>query len=461
MSYVTDAIDYLIRKGVDFCDARLESRETLRIEIVNGEIRAINSSKQRGLSIRALIDGVWGYASTTKFDTESIKETAEKAFKAAKVLAEKAKRKKILLNSIVRTEEAKPRILIHPWNVPLSKKLDILFSINKVQKEYSEKIVNVTTNYHERIDHYELANSLGSLLIWDEIRLSVYSMSIAREAGKMQYSFMHKSGTRGFELLKELNIEEEGKKVSEEAVKLLSAKKPPAGYLTVIADPSVAGVLAHEVMGHASEADEVIKKRSFLTGIIGKQVGSELVTMVDDGTLNGAYGSIPFDSEGTPSSRTVIIDKGIYTSYLHNLETASLMGVEPTGNGRAQDFNRRIFVRMTNTFFAPGEWSFDEIISDTKEGLLAIKSIGGMEDPVGGGFQTTVLMGYIVKNGELADLVRGFTLSGKALEILRTVDAVSKEFRLEGGYCGKGEEDFVPVSTGGPYMRAKMLVGGG
>ncbi|MHA1617342.1 MAG: TldD/PmbA family protein [Candidatus Njordarchaeales archaeon] len=460
MPSVTDVVDYLIRKGVDFCDARLESRGTLRIEVVNSEIRAISSNEQRGLAIRVLINGVWGYASTTRLDKESIREAAEKAFKAAKVLAERAGRKKILLNSIVRTEEAKPRILIHPWEVPLSEKLDVLFSINKVQKEYSEKIVNVTTNYHERIDHYELANSLGSLLVWDEIRLSVSSASIAREAGKMQYSFMRKSGTRGFELLKELNPEE-GRKVSEEAVKLLSAKKPPAGYLTVIADPSVAGVLAHEVMGHASEADEVIKKRSFLTGIIGERVGSELVTMVDDGTLNGAYGSIPFDSEGTPSSRTVIINKGVYTSYLHSLETASLMRVEPTGNGRAQDFNRRVFVRMTNTFFEPGEWSFDEIISDTKEGLLALKSIGGMEDPVGGGFQTTVLMGYIIKNGELTDLVRGFTLSGKALEILKTVDAVSKEFRLEGGHCGKGEEDYVPVSIGGPYMRAKMLVGGG
>ena len=207
--------------------------------------------------------------------------------------------------------------------------------------------------------------------------------------------------------------------------------------------------------------DEIVKKRSFLTDAVGKTVASELITMVDDGTIKGAYGSIPFDSEGTPSSRTVIIEKGVYKGYMHNLETAAIMGVEPTGNGRAQDFNRRVWVRMTNTFFESGDWSLDEIISDTKEGILALKAISGMEDPVGGGFESRALMGYTIENGKKKDLIRSFTLTGNALEILKTVDAVSKDFKLDGGHCGKGEEDWVPVTTGGAYLRAKIIVGGG
>jgi len=229
----------------------------------------------------------------------------------------------------------------------------------------------------------------------------------------------------------------------------------------VIIDPDVAGLLAHEVMGHASEADEIVKKRSFLTGVVGKKVGSELVTMVDDGTVPGAYGTIPFDSEGTPSSKTIIIENGVYKGYMHNLETAAIMNVKLTGNGRAQDYNRRVWVRMTNTFFEKGDWDLEEMISETKKGLLALKALSGMEDPVGGGFEARVLKGYIIENGEKKNFVRSFTLTGKALDILKTVDAVSKDFTLHGGSCGKGEEDFVPVSTGGPYMRAKILVGGG
>ncbi|RLE72748.1 MAG: TldD/PmbA family protein [Thermoprotei archaeon] len=460
MDVISDIIEYLLTKDVDFCDARLEERKQLNITVVNDEIRAISSSENRGISIRVLVNGAWGYASTTKDTWEEIKRTADMAVKMAKALSEGSS-KKIEIHGVVSTEEAKPRVLMHPWDVSIEEKLDTLFTLNRIERSYDNRIVNVTSRYAERIDHFELANSLGSVLVWDEVRTRIGSIVVAAEAGRMQYSYFHKDGTVGFELIKNLNLEEEGQKVAKEAVDLLSAKKPPAGQLTVIADPSVAGVLAHEVMGHASEADEIVKRRSFLTDAVGKVVGSEYITMVDDGTISGAHGSIPFDSEGTPASRTVIIEKGVYKGYMHSLETAAIMDTEPTGNGRAQDFNRRIFVRMTNTFFEPGDWSFEEIIEDTKDGLLALKSLGGMEDPVGGGFQTTVLMGYIIRDGELKDFVREFTLSGKALEILKTVDAVSKEFELHGGYCGKGEEDWVPVSTGGPYLRAKILVGGG
>ncbi|MFX0095558.1 MAG: TldD/PmbA family protein, partial [Candidatus Hodarchaeota archaeon] len=233
------------------------------------------------------------------------------------------------------------------------------------------------------------------------------------------------------------------------------------GKLNVVRDGDIAGLIAHEVCGHASEADEVVKKRSFLTGLVGKKIGTEQITMVDDGTLEGAYGGYPFDSEGSPASKTTIIENGVFKGYMHTIETAVLMGVEPTGNARAQDYNRRIFARMTNTFFDKGDWKEEEIIADTKEGLLVQKAISGMEDVVGGGVQAIALKGYTIKNGEKTQLVRSITLTGKVLEILKTVDAVSKKLAFSGGTCGKGEEDFLPVTSGGPYMRAELIVGGG
>jgi TldD protein len=137
------------------------------------------------------------------------------------------------------------------------------------------------------------------------------------------------------------------------------------------------------------------------------------------------------------------------------------MGAEPTGNGRSQDYNRRVFVRMSNTFFDKGDWRNDEIIADTKDGILITKMIAGMEDVVGGGVQGTCLKGHIIKNGELVDLVRSLTITGKVLDILKTVDAVGDQLQFSGGNCGKGEEDFVPVTTGGPHMRMQLVVGGG
>src|SRR3989442_181884 len=170
--------------------------------------------------------------------------------------------------------------------------------------------------------------------------------------------------------------------------------------MTVVTDPGVSGLLAHEVMGHASEGDEIVKKRSFLTDQVGKKVGSPLVSMYDDGTYPGAHGSIPFDAEGTPAHKTTVIDRGIYRGFLHSLETSGMLKARPTGNGRAQDFGRRVWVRMTNTYFGAGRDKKDEILEDTKSGVLTRKWISGMEDPVGGSFQAVTQSGFRIQKGE-------------------------------------------------------------
>jgi len=455
---VEDIVEYLSRKDVDFCDARFERRYSLSIGVVNGELRYINTGVSEGVSIRVFIGGAWGYASTTDISWDSLKSAADRAYRNAKRLRGE---KKLSLDAITTSMSVRAPIKINPMDIDLGDKIDVLMTLDRAQREADSRIANSNSAYSESILSFHLANSLGGNVLWEEIRTRIVAYSLASEAGNIQYSFFVKDGTVGFELIKGIDLNAEGDRVAKEAVEMLSAKRPPSGLMTVIVDPSVSGVLAHEVMGHASEADEIIGRRSFLSNMIGKTVASEVITMIDDGTVPGAHGTIPFDSEGTMSSRTIIIGNGVYRGYMHSLETAALMGLKPTGNGRAQDFNRKVFVRMTNTFFERGDWKLEEIIEDTKEGVLALKSISGMEDPVGGGFETRVLRGYIIRNGEKKDLIRGFTLTGKALEILKTVDAVSREFELHGGTCGKGEEDSVPVSTGGPYMRAKILVGGG
>jgi len=137
------------------------------------------------------------------------------------------------------------------------------------------------------------------------------------------------------------------------------------------------------------------------------------------------------------------------------------MRTQPTGNGRAQDPFRRVFVRMTNTYFEAGDWTLEEMLEDVKFGVMTDHFIRGMEDPVGGGFEGQALRGFLIENGKVTDMLRSFTLTGKALEILKTTDAVAKDVRLGGGNCGKGSEDYVPVSDGGPYCRSRVILGGG
>jgi len=446
--------------GGEFADARFETQKAKQISVVNGSIRTFSSIERNGLAVRLKLGGAWGFASTTTLTSDAIENAARTAYKLAKTANTYSKEKIGIYETKPLKKKSKAKIKIDPENVDTDEKLKFVFALDEAQKATDKRIVSRTSNYVESLKNFELVNSSGSQLEWNEIRTHFSAMSIALDSGKRELGIETKGGTAGYELIKDTDPHVFGADVAKEAVELLSAVKPPSGLMTVIVDPEIAGVLAHEVMGHASEADEVIKHRSFLSEAVGKRVASNLVTMVDNGTIAGAYGSTPFDSEGTPSSRTVIIEKGIYKGFMHSLETAAALNSAPTGNGRTQDYNRRVWVRMTNTFFESGNWKLEEMISDTKEGLLALKAISGMEDPVGGGFQVRALKGYTIKNGEKKNLVRGFSLTGKALDILKTVDSVGKDFQLTAGLCGKGEEDYIQVTTGGPYMRAKIIAGG-
>lgn len=455
------AVNIALKLGAEFTDARFETYKARHISVVNGSIRSFNRSSRSGIALRVKLGSAWGLASTTTFDSESLRNTAKKAFQLAKQ-SSKYSREKILLPEMKAYKtRLKAKVKINHEDVDTQEKLEFVRTLDSAQAETDKRVVNRTSNYSEGLRNYELSNSVGSELHWNEVRTLFAAVSVVSEAGKLEYSSDYRGGTVGYELVKETDPNEFGRAVAKEAVEMLLAAKPPSGFMTVIVDSDIAGLLAHEVMGHASEADEVIRQRSFLSNAVGKRVGTDLVTMIDDGTMKQAYGSIPYDSEGTPSSKTVIIENGIYKGFMHSLETAGQFNTKPTGNARAQDYNRRVFVRMTNTFFEPKDSKLDEIIEDTKEGLLAVKAVSGMEDPVGGGFQARALKGYLIKNGQKKNLARSFTLTGKALDILKTVDMVGKDFRLWEGSCGKGEEDWIPVSTGGPYMRAKMIVGGG
>jgi TldD protein len=410
-----------------------------------------------GLCLRARHSGSWGYASTSDLEKKGVFMAAERAVSNAKLGTSKGVE---IPAGKAQKRDLKAVVGLHPSKVPLEEKLSLARDLEKAQR-ISPKIVNSSAYYMDSVRNNWLVNSFGSELKWEEVRGRLFGQPVASDGVRTELFYNIVDGTKGFEMFRSLDLDEFGRYCGKEALSMLSAKKCPSGQQVCITDPSVTGLLSHEVMGHASEADEIIKKRSFLSTVVGKKVASELITMVDDGTVEGAYGSIPFDDEGTPSSRTTIIEDGVYRGYMHSLETAAEMKVKPTGNGRAQDPFRRVFVRMTNTFFEAGDWTLEEMLEDVKFGVLTDRFISGMEDPVGGGFEAKTLRGFLIENGKVTDVLRSFTLTGKALEILKTTDAMGKEVRLDGGNCGKGIEDMVPVSDGGPYCRSHIILGGG
>jgi len=413
-----------------------------------------------GWGVRAFVGGAWGYASGTSTKAADLVAAAKRATAIARANAAAGVTKTSLRGVPDGRKTHKPACRIPPGDISGEEKVALATELDKALG--GEGIASTTAFYNESDIRSELANTAGARIAWREVRLRLFGQAIAQEGDRQEMAFDGRDASAGWEFIKAMDPAAFGHELRKEAMERLRAVKPPAGLQTVILDPDASGLLAHEVMGHASEGDEIVKRRSFLSSAVGKRVGTDLVTMYDDGTFPHGHGTIAVDSEGSPARKTRIIDRGIYKGYMQSLETAGALRARPTGNGRAQDFGRRVWVRMTNTYFAPGRDTKDAIIEDTKDGVLTKGWISGMEDIVGGGFQAVTQSGFLVKDGEITDRVRGMTLTGKALSILKSVDRVSKDLVLSGGTCGKGEaDDFVPVGAGGPYMRAKVVVGGG
>ncbi|MFP4196288.1 MAG: TldD/PmbA family protein [Methanomassiliicoccales archaeon] len=450
------AVGMMEREGAGSCDARYQEMMTLTIKVVDGTVRSLKRDRMGGICLRSRIGGTWGYSTTVDTDKDSISRAAREAVRQAGMGDAPGEP---LPKAVTESRTMGSGAKMHPVDICLEDKLEAVNLLDQVQR-VDDRVANTNSTYTESVRKNTLVNSFGAEKEWEEVRTAIGCMTVAADSGRTEFHYDSKDGTKGFELIMGSDLQTMGAECGQEAVKMLSAGKPPSGEMVCITDPGITGTLAHEVIGHAAEADEVVKGRSFLTGRVGEQVASEDITMIDDGTLEGAHGSIPLDDEGVPSFRSVLIQDGVYSGYLHTLETAATMGVEPTGNGRAEDYSRRVWARMTNTFFEPGDWTLDEMVEDMRYGIVTDKPISGMEDPVGGGFEAQALRGYLVEKGEIQGMVRSFALTGDALEILKTTDAVGLEFRLDGGFCGKGIEDMVPVSAGGPYCRSRIVVGG-
>lgn len=456
MDQLEKAVERMRMEGADFCDARYQTITSTGVAVVDAAVKRISEDRMRGVCLRARKKGSWGYATTVDVSRDTLLEAAVKAVRNAKAGNSPGK---LIPDMGGARADLKADVQIHPSKIGMDEKVQAAIDLDRAQK-VDPRIVNTNSMLREEVRQNQLVSSHDRQLSWEEVRSSLMVEAVASEAGRTEFFYDIRDGSKGFELVKTTDLEALGRNTGLEALKMLTAVKAPSGLVTCITDPSISGLLAHEVMGHASEADEIVKRRSFLTDMVGKKVGSPLITMVDDGTVLGARGTVPFDDEGTPSSRTTIIQDGVYQGYMHSLETAAEMGVKPTGNGRAQDFGRRVWVRMTNTFFEKGDQTLEEMIADVKLGVLTDRMISGMEDPVGGGFEAKALRGFLIENGQVTKMLRSFTLTGNALDILGTGDAVGKKVTLDGGYCGKGIEDWVPVSSGGPHCRFKIVLGG-
>jgi len=435
---------------IPYYEIRINKINATHIEIQNSHFEDISSNVEIGIGVRAF-SGSWGFSSANEM------RRAEEAIKIAMKIAKTSPgNAKIYFGDPIR-DESEIKVQKSFLDVDLEEKITFLTSLDSLLK--GDILPNRKIVYGDGIKEQLYFNSLGSEIktITPRVRLS-FSVT-AKKNGDMQTYWKIFGGTAGWEIIEKMNLEHWTSFVKEKAKNLLNASLPPSGEFDVIVDPELAGVFIHEALGHAAEGDAVKNGESIFEDKLGEKIAVEELTVVDDPTLEGKFGSYLYDDEGVKSKRVEIIKNGVLNEYLLDRETAAFFNLEPNGHGRAQNYNYQPLVRMSNTYIEPRGWKFEEMLEEVKNGLYLIGDKGGQVDIANGTFMFGAKEGYIIENGELTKPIRDVALSGKILEALKNIMAIGRDLKIEfPGYCGKGQ--WVSVDDGGPHILTRALVGG-
>jgi len=457
---INSSLENATELGAQYAEVRLVALTDSSISMRDGNLEKAIPGQEIGATLRVLADGSWGVHSTT--DISSIPSQIESTVKLAKAVA--ARRSKndtpINLAEVPIIEDSvhwSPKRDVR--NTELTEKLEYMNDLYKSASDH-EKIVSVMCGWHDEHIHTEFLSSEGMNRVWSFQRTLINAMVTAREASEV-VSYRTRHGREGgLELIEDCDLESLGSNAKDSALKLLTAKRAPSGKMPLIADRDLTGVYIHEALGHPCEADLVAAGDSCLDGKLGKKIGSDIVTVIDDPTIRGGYGAHPIDDEGLDTTEKCLIKNGILTEYLNHRETAHHFGIKPNAGARAQDGLHHPLVRMSNTLIKGGTHNdLDELLEDIDHGVYACGSRGGQVDTGRGSFQFAAQEAWLIENGELTTPLKDVSVSGLTLEILQNVDGLTKDSRLAApGFCGKGQT--VPVGDGGPIMRiSQALVG--
>ncbi len=421
------------------------------IVMKDGKVQEITSGNNWGGCVRVLKNGAWGVSFTT--NPGKMEDAGKSALKLANALDNNVK-----LADIEPTHDnVKSKAKLKLQDVSLDEKKEAMSAAEKAAN--LEAIVSTTINYVDGEGTTIFANSEGTDLQIEESRVALFMNAVAASDGIIQFGHKSTGGAAGFEVIQKEDLEKFGRVTAEKAIRLLKAELPPSGKFPVVMDPELTGVFIHEALGHASEADLILQNDSILKGKMGTQIGSSLITIVDDATMD-AFGYYPYDSEGVKTRKNILVKDGVLRSLLSSRETASQLDITPSGNARSVVGDQPI-VRMSNTYLKPGELKFEELIEDMDNGIYLKGSRGGQVDTGKGVFQFNAAESFLIKNGEVTNPLRDVSLSGNILEMLLKVDGVGSDFKMGVGFCGKSGQT-VPVGDGGPHVRVKeATVGGG
>ncbi|MCE5299584.1 MAG: TldD/PmbA family protein [Spirochaetia bacterium] len=433
--------------GFSIWDIFEENSVSLQIVYEDNRAEKAVSGTDNGIGIRGIKDGMTSYGFAN--DEAGAAGVIERLTSGAGEAVEFKRAKPGFIN----------RVAIDPASVEFSKKMRMLEEVNAFCRAFSPYVKQVSISYGERRQQVEIASDSMELAGDTRTYTNCGIMVIAEKAGRIETGYTVLAGHRGFELFDNGALLKKAEEAASLAVRLLDVDAKITGEMTAVISSSAGGTMIHEAVGHSLEADLVQKGLSQYAGKKGGKVASDVITVVDDATIEGRRGSFSFDDEGIPSQRTVLIENGILKNYMYDRETAAKDAVLSTGNGRRESYRFKPIPRMRNTMIAPSTGTACDLVRDTKSGIFVVRMGGGQVNTVTGEVVFEGMEGYRIENGEVGTPVRGATLMGTGVGVLNTIDAVCSDLGFDAGTCGKDGQG-VPVADAQPTLRIpKILVG--
>ncbi|MDD4154790.1 MAG: TldD/PmbA family protein [Bacilli bacterium] len=455
-SLAIDVLNAGLETGADFAEIYLEQNNASFLMLENGKTESALSSTTYGAGIRLLnkLQSVYGY--TNDLSRKGL-------MKLATSLAKSFKGERLLTVEKINKVRVKN---VHKYEKPLSEvsreeKIALLKEAYDVMSNYDKRIVRIQNTFLNSRKVVTIYNSDGKRLDDFKERGRMAFVAIASDNGKIETGFEGPGATGGMEFFTaKISVKETAHHVAELAIKMLTAEECPSGKMPVVIGNGFGGVVFHEACGHSLEATAVAKKLSVFSESLGKQIASPLVTAIDDGTIPNGWGSNNIDDEGNKTQRNVLIKDGICTSFLIDSFNGRRMNMKANGACRRESYKYEPTSRMSNTFIAAGKSNPEDIIAATKLGLYAASMGGGSVNPATGEFNFAVSEAYIIRDGKIAEPVRGATLIGSGADILKKIDMVGNDLLRAQGMCGSVSGS-IPADVGQPTIRiSEILVGG-
>jgi TldD protein len=447
-------LERALANGGDFGEVYAEDRYGFAVGLDDSKLERPQTGSERGVAVRVVqgdasyfghVDGL------AEADVMRVAESVSQAVRAGDARAPAPLR--------AATAEQPHAIAERPEDVAVERKAELLRACDDRARSQGGEVAQVAASYAENRRIVEIFNSDGRAAADDRTRVRLGVQVVARRDGRVETGHETLGGHVGFELL-ETDPAAVAERSARKALIALDAVDAPSGKMPVVVGNAFGGVLLHEAVGHGLEADAIQKRASIYAGRLGDDLAEPFVTAYDDGRRANAWGSDGSDDEGTPTQRTTIIEGGKLVSYLYDLLRARKDGVDSTGNGRRESFRHLPLPRMTNTYFAPGEQTKDDLIAGVERGLYAVSFGGGQVEPATGDFVFGVSEAYLIEGGKVTAPVRGATLIGNGVEALAAVDGIADDLEIATGFCGKGGQR-VAAGVGQPHVRIRALTVGG